>query len=550
MNLDRTSIAGIIFCIVLYVGYDTYLNKKYPQRRAIPVSTETKDKLINEFQGDPSSESAVTETKKAKETKQNKPQEKQLSYADLSIENSEASYLLDQRIGGFKSIKLNKYLTGDKESKVSLVDNYLGFYGTSSNSFNFHTASYKAERVSPTAVKFSRVEDQWLIEHTIEIDEKSGYGATVDFTWTNLASEARNLNSSVYIFDKVKLNVKKKGGFLPDLSANERQTIAMDIDGKQVWKDVKDFSEAVQKSNSQVTFVGFDSHYFLKGFIPETKENKVHHLLIAKEVAQSSYHSSFLSIKSSLDQGSVAPKESRSFKFKSWTGPKSQEKMTAYSANLTEAIDLGWFSAICHLFFTALAFIYNILGNWGASIIIFTVFLKILLYPMTKASAVSMHRTKKFQPQLNSIKEKYKDNPQRQQQETMKFMRENKVNPFKGCLPVLVTMPVFVACWRTLQSSVELRHAPFFGWIHDLSIADPYYITPILGGALMFLQQKITPTSGMDKTQENMMLIMPLGFSVIMLTMPAGVVLYSLTNTIVSFLQQQWLNKKLAKTMP
>jgi YidC/Oxa1 family membrane protein insertase len=126
-------------------------------------------------------------------------------------------------------------------------------------------------------------------------------------------------------------------------------------------------------------------------------------------------------------------------------------------------------------------------------------------------------------------------------------MSEHKVNPLKGCLPILPQFPLFIACWRTLSSSVELRHAPFFGWISDLSAEDPYFVTPILLGLLLFLQQKLTPTTGMDKTQEKMLLLMPVMFSLFMLTLPAGMVLYSLTNSVVSIAQQQWLNRKLAK---
>jgi len=125
-------------------------------------------------------------------------------------------------------------------------------------------------------------------------------------------------------------------------------------------------------------------------------------------------------------------------------------------------------------------------------------------------------------------------------------MSVNKVNPMKGCLPILPQIPVFFAFYRVLSTSIDLRHASFFGWIQDLSASDPYYITPIILGVAMILQQKLTPTTGMDKAQEKMMMIMPIVFSVMMLTLPAGMVLYMLTNTIVSISQQQWLNRKLA----
>jgi YidC/Oxa1 family membrane protein insertase len=127
----------------------------------------------------------------------------------------------------------------------------------------------------------------------------------------------------------------------------------------------------------------------------------------------------------------------------------------------------------------------------------------------------------------------------------MKFMTANKVNPAKGCLPILPQIPVFVALYNVLNQSIELRLAPFMGWIQDLSAHDPYYVTPLLLGACMFLQQKLTPTTGMDKAQQRMLLMMPVIFTAMMISLPSGLVLYMLTNSIISIMQQQWLNKKL-----
>ena len=156
-----------------------------------------------------------------------------------------------------------------------------------------------------------------------------------------------------------------------------------------------------------------------------------------------------------------------------------------------------------------------------------------------------MKRMQKLQPEMKKIQEKFKDDPPTMQRELMKFMSTNKANPFQGCLPILPQIPVFIAFYNVLSQAIELRHAPFFGWIQDLSAADPYYITPILLAVAMFVQQKLTPTPGMDKTQERIMMMMPIVFSLMMLSLPAGMVLYMITNTIVSIAQQQWLNHRL-----
>lgn len=189
--------------------------------------------------------------------------------------------------------------------------------------------------------------------------------------------------------------------------------------------------------------------------------------------------------------------------------------------------------------------VFDLVSNWGVAIILFTILLKLLFYPLTRAAAVSMHKMKKLQPEMTKLREKYQDDPRMQQQELMRFMSQNKVNPMKGCLPILPQIPVFFAFYRVLSTSLDLRHAPFFGWIQDLSASDPYYVTPLLMGLAMFLQQKLTPTAGMEKAQERVMMMLPLIFTLMMLTLPSGMVLYMLTNTVVSILQQQWLNHKL-----
>ena len=206
----------------------------------------------------------------------------------------------------------------------------------------------------------------------------------------------------------------------------------------------------------------------------------------------------------------IAPGASATLKYRNWFGPKSPELLKAYDAKLEESLDLGILARISMLLFSALSWLHGALGNWGLAIIVCTLALKVGFYPLTRQAAMSAHRMKKMQPEMNRLKEKYKEDPKRQQQELMKFMSTNKINPMRGCLPVLAQLPVFIAFYRVLSTSIELRHAPFYGWITDLAIADPYFVTPLILGVTMFVQQKITPTTGLDKTQERIMLMIPL----------------------------------------
>ena len=229
-------------------------------------------------------------------------------------------------------------------------------------------------------------------------------------------------------------------------------------------------------------------------------------------------------------------------------GPKDFEVLKDYDPKLQNSVDLGTFAVIARPLLVIIETFREWSGNYGIAIIMLTIVLKMLFYPLMRASSKSMHKMKQLNPQMTALKEKFKDDKPKQQQELMKFMAANKINPMKGCLPMLPQIPVFFAFYRVLQTSIQLRHAPFYGWIQDLSHMDPYFVTPILMGVAMLVQQRLTPTTGMDKTQEKIMMFMPVMFTVMMVTLPAGLTLYMLTNTTVGILQQRWLYHRLDKT--
>jgi YidC/Oxa1 family membrane protein insertase len=198
-----------------------------------------------------------------------------------------------------------------------------------------------------------------------------------------------------------------------------------------------------------------------------------------------------------------------------------------------------------------LNFFYKYTGNYGIAIIILTIIIKIIFWPLSQKSYKSMNKMKKIQPMMTKIKEKYKDDRQKMNEEMMRLYKTYKVNPAGGCLPMLVQIPVFIALYQALLSAIELRHAPFIYnlpftdivWLADLSAKDPLYITPLIMGATMFIQQKMTPSPG-DPTQAKVMLFMPVVFTFIFLTFPAGLVVYWLANNVLSIGQQWWMLKK------
>ena len=226
-------------------------------------------------------------------------------------------------------------------------------------------------------------------------------------------------------------------------------------------------------------------------------------------------------------------------------GPKELDLLRAVDPTLDHTIDFGWFTLFAYPLLKGMRAIYELVHNYGVAIILLTIMIKVLTYPLTYKSMKSMKEMAKLQPQLAKIREKYKDDKEALNREMLTIMRGHGYNPLAGCLPIVIQMPVFFALYRVLYSSIELYHAPFAFWIHDLSSKDPYFVTPVLLSLTMFIQQKVTPNTATDPAQAKMMQFMPLIFGFFMISLPAGLTIYMLVNAMVSILQQLFLNKKL-----
>jgi YidC/Oxa1 family membrane protein insertase len=206
-------------------------------------------------------------------------------------------------------------------------------------------------------------------------------------------------------------------------------------------------------------------------------------------------------------------------------------------------LDFGWFSIVAKPILWFLNLTNTVTKNYGIDIIIVSILIKIIFLPLTQISMKSMKEMQKVQPEMTRLRETYKNDKARLQQEIMLLYKRRKINPMSGCLPMLIQIPVFIALYNALQNAIEMRHAHFFWWIKDLSAKDPIYITPIIMGATMVLQQKMTPTSA-DPTQAKMFMLMPIMFTFLFLSFPSGLVLYWLVNNVLSIAHQYYMNKK------
>jgi YidC/Oxa1 family membrane protein insertase len=248
-----------------------------------------------------------------------------------------------------------------------------------------------------------------------------------------------------------------------------------------------------------------------------------------------------------LPLGELAPGASKAHEATLFAGPQEEKNLEAMAPGLELVKDYGWFTVLAKPLFWVLDQLYKILGNWGWSIVALVVLLKIAFYWLNASAYRSMGKMKALAPRITDMRERYKDKPQLMQQEMMRIYREEKVNPLGGCLPIVAQMPFFIALYWVLLSSVEMRNAPWIGWIADLSAPDPWFILPLLMTASSLFQVWLNPAPA-DPMQAKMMWMMPLIFGVMFFFFPAGLVLYWLTNNILSIAQQWWINRQLGVT--
>lgn len=279
-------------------------------------------------------------------------------------------------------------------------------------------------------------------------------------------------------------------------------------------------------------------HYFLAAWIPPGNENNRFYTISLPE-------NRFV-IGSYSPQFNVEPGDTKLFKSRLYVGPKIQNVMEKTAKGLDLTVDYGVLTFIGKPIFWLLEKFHGIVGNWGFAIMMVTLVIKAIFFPLSAASYRSMAKMRRLQPKLQAIKERYEDDKPRFNQEMMALYRAEKVNPLGGCFPILVQIPVFISLYWVLMETVELRHAPFLLWITDLSVKDPYYVLPLLMGLSMWIQQRLNPTP-IDPVQEKVMKLFPIIFTVFFLWFPAGLVLYWVVNNSLSILQQWYITRKIER---
>lgn len=289
-----------------------------------------------------------------------------------------------------------------------------------------------------------------------------------------------------------------------------------------------------QKESSD-GWIGILQHYFVSAWIPKEGQQR--------EFFTRKLDNGLYSIGTVVPMAAIEPGTSTQVSSQLYAGP-AQSSLDKLAPGLGLSVDYGWLTVLAKPMFWTMTLLHSWVQNWGVAIILLTVLIKLLFFPLSAASYRSMAKMRVVAPKLEKIKKQYADDREKLNRAMMDLYKTEKINPLGGCLPVLIQIPVFIALYWSILESVEMRYAPFFGWIQDLSTSDPYYILPLIMGASMILQSKLNPTPP-DPMQAKLMQIMPVVFSVVFFFFPAGLVLYSVVNNILSISQQWYITRGL-----
>lgn len=536
--MERRVLIAIIASLVIIVLYPYFLNYIFPPSEEAPEAQKAEVQVAGEdtsaslTEPRPSGvdiQAPGTSAAKAEDAKtQPKPR---VAEKLTNIETPLFRAVLSNIGGSVKSWELKNYRTEkEKDSPiVNLADTLLkgkAFSTILSNGLReFVVFTPSTENISLTATETSELVYTGITSEGVKITKTFTFSADSYLVKTDLTVENSTdsfLSANVESVVTSSFGSKDKRGYhngpvLRNLNEVERY----DTDDKVVI------------GAGKLNWIGMEDKYFLAAMVPEAKKD----LSWRVDVPSGEHSVAILQLPVKLSPG-----EKAYISYGAFVGPKEYSLMKSFEATLEESIQFGMFSFLAKPLLVVLNFFQRFIGNYGIAIIILTILIKIIFYPLTKHSLSSMNDMKKVQPQMAIIKEKYKDDKQRMNKEMMDLYKRHKINPLSGCLPMLLQIPVFIGLYEALYVAIELRHAPFFLWITDLSAKDPFYISPLLMGGTMFLQQKMSPTS-MDPTQSKMMMFMPLIFTIMFLNFPSGLVIYWLVNNVLTIGQQYLIRR-------
>ncbi len=520
---DGKTILAILMVGVVFFGWQHYLNNKYPNYYKKPTGTEA---VIAD------GTAAVVSTRDAKTV--DKVGEKPAPIISASTETvlEYRSDLLSFQISsagmGFKEVTLRDYLDVDK-NPLKIVGTAKGTLFESRINGSANPIAFNLTQKSTHEFVGVAQTEQGLIRKTVKVDPGSGKISTV-VTIENAPTAFPGL---VTAFSKEKV-ITSGGNFLMPSMDHQEVTVKH---GGSIERTAVAASDEAKVSHETASLVAIGSQYFVSGLVDKSAIAPAVNVTIPVSGA----------IEALLVYKPVTITSSMEFSWISFIGGKSLGHLQNVDAELTEVVNFGFFSIIGKWLLKILIWSHSLVGNWGWAVIVMTILVRLIVLPFNIASYRSMKKMQTIQPHLQSLRERYKGDPTALNRESMLLMKEYKVNPLGGCLPMLLQMPVFFAFYQVLGQSIELYQSPWIFWIQDLSQKDPFFVLPVLMGVTMFVQQKITPTT-MDPMQAKILMWMPIIFSVFTLALPSGLTLYIFVSTLFGVVQQRIFMRDNTKT--
>jgi YidC/Oxa1 family membrane protein insertase len=556
MDEQKRLILAVVLSVVVLIGYQTFFVKP-------PVPSDSPQQVQNQGSDQVQKTAPNVSDYKAQTgivPKGVAPRKK--NYRTISISTPLYDIAISEHGAAVKSFELKKYKKTNKKSsllkqlvpeQLSLGTLFIDLEGQSIPELKdaVYTAEIGTNEASISkgekTIEFTFVTSQGIVVKKFFTFKADSYLIDCDIVFQNGSSMQLNdslMVSTAGFYDE---ETKKKSRFAfvgPMAFIDDKYTTIKpnDIEEQDTYK-------------GKIAWIGYTEQYFITAVVPKNiSEDTPIDARLKLSYANDRVTSSYVRKMDRLDPGKQAE-----YSFSIYMGPKSLKVLGTYDNGLKDAINFGFFNILAKPLLITMNTIHKVIPNYGIAIILLTIFIKLLFWPLGTKSYKSMNEMKKVQPLMTEIREKYKNDKQKMNQEVMALYKTYKVNPASGCLPMLVQMPIFFALYRMLYQAIELRHAPFVGWISDLSAPDrlfdfnfaipmmqePYGLPmlTLLMGASFLLQQKMTPTAG-DPMQAKMMMLMPIFMTVIFINFPAGLVLYMFVNNIISMGQQYYIQKK------
>jgi len=527
--MEKRAFLAVILSIAVFYLFSMFLG---PEKKQVPPAAPTTASVATTAVGQPAA-APSTPLLPAQ------PVPGATALKDVTVDTGLFTAVFSTRGGSLKSMTLKKYREQNIPTPNPVVlgihsDPALLTFSTTASGFNLPASTVYVP--DSDSIKLSDGESR-----TLTFNYVSGQGFTVRKVYTfGGNSYAIKLETQVFNNSAAPLT----GAFQQVMTYTSEHKVKdnrFDTAGSYIFADkglksdkTKDVASASKKYDKDIQWAGFADKYFLSAILSD--KNSIASVEVKKNAA------GFLESVVTSPQIIVNPGQSRAVTYRLFVGPKDIDILKAQGDSLEQSLDLGWFTVIAKPLLYTLKFFHRYVGNYGIAIIIITIILKALFFPLTHKSYKSMKGMQKIQPEMAKLREKYKNDRDAMNKAVMELYRDHKVNPLGGCLPMVVQIPVFFALYKALMFSIELRHAPFYFWITDLADKDPYYVTPVIMGITMFVQQKMTP-SQMDPVQQKMMLALPVVFTFMFLSFPSGLVLYWLVNNVLTIGQQMYINK-------